>query len=935
MKTSLRRPALYAAGAVAVSLFLLLCMVPYGRAEYLAPEAMLEQRDAFRYRLASLLVRPFGAGAFLGMSVVLCWSVIAYFKESVGAVLPRVVGLATVVPSFCAMTSLGSEPHEFWAGSVGIWAGNLIYGGFGPVMGWAIVGTLFAVSLAMATELGFHRYFADLRGVLSVPLLGADQGGPATALLDEEPDAPPAPRGPLAGLDVSRTATGAAAPFLPSPAGADDDVMEVAPDALSGIRARVASGSPVTDAELDLLDGASDRDAADGPPVAPADPAEADAFFTSWGVEGVPAERAEEALEADAVSDDTPGELELAPPPAGPQAVVVRSPDLVPESHARMISLDEIRVAITDTEELPEEDAAPSPPLPAHRPSPLFAAVEFMDPSEELADWPASAPVSAGIPAADFAPAPSRSGDGDVPPPVLSLAPAPAADAAPPADVVAPGAFEFEDEFFAYAPAPEEPVEAEASPAFVEPQSAVEIPPPAEEPAGSADEDGAWLAGPSWLDEGAAPAPAAEPEAPAPGEPVDEVVLDGEPEDVELPGDETADEMPSLEAAREVAAVAAPENVPEPAAPVEVDEFLPDAPVEVEDEVVTADEEGTLAEASAAVGTPEPPPAREDTQDVLLRLFGEPVTRGPDGSPGGFNLPVEAAPFAAEPPALELAPPAPEGDAALAEEHAAPADVHLEDEVFDEPVTVVETGEAPADEASAEPEVEAEAADAAETAVEIREPLTAETAADSVVRCLRDLFGDPLPEEPAAGNAAEEAAPTDGTEAAGTSDAGPLLPFPGAEAEAEEPAPRPRRRRTRKPAAAPAREPEPPTADLPLRVVDRVAMPPVDAEDAVPVDADRVDRIVGRFREDPVPAAAPAPTPVEIPAPDPVAAAEGAADPMYPDAVSAVRERGRGSVIVLQRRLGIGFTRATRLLAELVSRGVLGPENGSGSHPIL
>ncbi|NUN51534.1 MAG: hypothetical protein HUU06_01940, partial [Planctomycetaceae bacterium] len=69
------------------------------------------------------------------------------------------------------------------------------------------------------------------------------------------------------------------------------------------------------------------------------------------------------------------------------------------------------------------------------------------------------------------------------------------------------------------------------------------------------------------------------------------------------------------------------------------------------------------------------------------------------------------------------------------------------------------------------------------------------------------------------------------------------------------------------------------------------------------------------------------------PAAEPVPA--GDVDELYGLAVEAVRERGRGSVVVLQRKLGIGFTRATKILDQLVAHGVLGPENASGSHSLL
>jgi hypothetical protein len=136
-------------------------------------------------------------------------------------------------------------------------------------------------------------------------------------------------------------------------------------------------------------------------------------------------------------------------------------------------------------------------------------------------------------------------------------------------------------------------------------------------------------------------------------------------------------------------------------------------------------------------------------------------------------------------------------------------------------------------------------------------------------------------------------------------------------------------------AAAPA--PEAPAAPAAEPAAEAPAETPAVVEE--PVDEDRVDRLVARFRGSvAAPAEAPAAdaeeAPAPAPAPAPVPAAVGD-DAMFEEAVKAVKERGRGSVVVLQRRLGIGFTRATKLLDMLVARGVVGPENESGSHPLL
>ena len=59
------------------------------------------------------------------------------------------------------------------------------------------------------------------------------------------------------------------------------------------------------------------------------------------------------------------------------------------------------------------------------------------------------------------------------------------------------------------------------------------------------------------------------------------------------------------------------------------------------------------------------------------------------------------------------------------------------------------------------------------------------------------------------------------------------------------------------------------------------------------------------------------------------------ADELYPKAVDALKVARRASVSVLQRRLRIGYLRATRLMALLEQFGVVGPEQGIEPRKIL
>lgn len=61
----------------------------------------------------------------------------------------------------------------------------------------------------------------------------------------------------------------------------------------------------------------------------------------------------------------------------------------------------------------------------------------------------------------------------------------------------------------------------------------------------------------------------------------------------------------------------------------------------------------------------------------------------------------------------------------------------------------------------------------------------------------------------------------------------------------------------------------------------------------------------------------------------------GSSDPMYQRAVQTVIEQNRCSTSFLQRRLGIGFSRASRIVDEMEENGVVGPSNGSKPREVL
>jgi S-DNA-T family DNA segregation ATPase FtsK/SpoIIIE len=58
-------------------------------------------------------------------------------------------------------------------------------------------------------------------------------------------------------------------------------------------------------------------------------------------------------------------------------------------------------------------------------------------------------------------------------------------------------------------------------------------------------------------------------------------------------------------------------------------------------------------------------------------------------------------------------------------------------------------------------------------------------------------------------------------------------------------------------------------------------------------------------------------------------------DDLYEDARNIVLTDGKASTSYLQRRLGIGYSRAAKILDALEAHGIVGPANGSKPREIL
>ena len=54
-------------------------------------------------------------------------------------------------------------------------------------------------------------------------------------------------------------------------------------------------------------------------------------------------------------------------------------------------------------------------------------------------------------------------------------------------------------------------------------------------------------------------------------------------------------------------------------------------------------------------------------------------------------------------------------------------------------------------------------------------------------------------------------------------------------------------------------------------------------------------------------------------------------DPMFAKAVALVKQSKKASTSFLQRKLGIGYPRASKIIDEMEERGMIGPDGGPGS----
>ena len=62
---------------------------------------------------------------------------------------------------------------------------------------------------------------------------------------------------------------------------------------------------------------------------------------------------------------------------------------------------------------------------------------------------------------------------------------------------------------------------------------------------------------------------------------------------------------------------------------------------------------------------------------------------------------------------------------------------------------------------------------------------------------------------------------------------------------------------------------------------------------------------------------------------------ESSADPLFQEAIDIIYQTQKASASYLQRRLGIGYNRAARIIEEMEKMGIVGPQKGAKAREII
>ena len=123
--------------------------------------------------LATLMVWTFGRFAAYGVPLLsACWAWNRVRGNKAGPLIISSLIGALIVFEVCTLLGLGDLDRTTWAGSWGFAGALALRSALGGVGSWIVAGTLFAVSLLVASELGFHWIARIARRAVVDPVVG-------------------------------------------------------------------------------------------------------------------------------------------------------------------------------------------------------------------------------------------------------------------------------------------------------------------------------------------------------------------------------------------------------------------------------------------------------------------------------------------------------------------------------------------------------------------------------------------------------------------------------------------------------------------------------------------------------------------------------------------------------------------------------------------
>ncbi len=410
-------PIFVVAGAVVtLSLFVILSMLFYTPTDHVQRVSELAEQDNLRFHVAHAFFGSVGIGAYIGWTIVLAWAVIIFFRETAGELALRGISLGVAVVSGAALSELLGSSHL--GGNLGYAVAGVLSSNIGDIAGSVMMGGVFLVSLAFATDYGFISYYRAARAAIEKS--EADPPAPvdliekidadAAEILEREEVARPEAAAPAPAPAKEPTVSSERAIEIPASA-LDIEVERMGDDLLTGPRPE-ASAADAGRILVRLDDERVPLALATEPLPAPAAEPERihvtdDRSFRGLAVEAVPAvgEAAEDTERIHVRLDDVdlsgfpvetepsveaePAAPEPPPPPAvelpPPVAVAPPAPVPLPAPAEEPSFVDE--VFVDEVFQISEpEPAPPAPPEPKWK--------ERLDSVFDALVGPASRPVA-------------------------------------------------------------------------------------------------------------------------------------------------------------------------------------------------------------------------------------------------------------------------------------------------------------------------------------------------------------------------------------------------------------------------------------------------------------------------------------------------------------------------------------------------------------